>query len=201
MRAGAGGRGRRWDRAARSRPGAGARLGAMRGQLCKCSRIHHTPSCQEEPQGSPSQASSRHGITMPRVPELSQAPHMGPQEGSSIPSSAGTAAAGEAAREAAEDLPRVSPATAGPTDTEPAAPTLPGAAEQEQHRTPLGAVAQEEALAEQAAAQAPAPRRLSTVDRALQVSFMERRPSCFRRAMNSLGKTSSFSCTSPQEEE
>ena len=38
----------------------------------------------------------------------------------------------------------MSPATAGPTDTEPAAPTLAGAAEEEQHPAPHTAAAQEE---------------------------------------------------------
>ncbi|KAM9565429.1 uncharacterized protein ACIB01_003955 [Guaruba guarouba] len=127
----------------------------------------------------------------PSVPELSQAPHASPQEGSSIPSSVGTAVAGEAAAEAAGevagDLQSVSPAPTGPADTKPAAPSLPGAAEQEQQCTPLAAVAQEEEVAlapaspgspsydaEQAAPQAPAPRRRTVVDRALQVSFLHK---------------------------
>lgn len=72
----------------------------------------------------------------PAEPELFQASYTGPQEGSSICSSVGTDAAGEAAG----DLQSVSPATASPTDTELAAPTLAGAAQEEQHCAPLPAM-------------------------------------------------------------
>ena len=80
VRAGAGGRGRWWDGAAQSRLGAGAGLagtagGAVPRQLPP-SHTSSSSSCpqvadrqpEEAPQGSPSQASSHHGITLPRVP-------------------------------------------------------------------------------------------------------------------------------------
>ncbi|KAM9537678.1 uncharacterized protein ACIB01_011989 [Guaruba guarouba] len=82
----------------------------------------------------------------PCVPKLSQAPLTSSQEGSICPSSMGTDVAGEADG----DLQSVSPALSGSTRTEPAAPTLAAAAEEEQHRAPHAAVAQEEE-------EAPAP--------------------------------------------
>ncbi|XP_061204526.1 uncharacterized protein LOC133209759 [Neopsephotus bourkii] len=77
----------------------------------------------------------------PSVPELFQDTHADPQERFSCPTSMGMDATGEAAG----DSQSTSPVPAGPTDTKLAASTLPGAAEEEEHRAPLTSVSQEDA--------------------------------------------------------
>ncbi|KAM8996440.1 uncharacterized protein PRD47_013173 [Ara ararauna] len=76
----------------------------------------------------------------PLVPELYQDLRVDIQ---ARPSSQSRAATGEAG-EAVGDLQSMSPVPAGPTDTEPSAATLAGAAEEEQHCTSLAAVAEVE---------------------------------------------------------
>lgn len=78
----------------------------------------------------------------PLLPELFQDPGADIQVGYSIRSNVGTGATSEATG----DLRSVSPALAGLTDTELAAPPLAGAAEEEQHCAPPTSM--EEALEE-----------------------------------------------------